>query len=138
MERPTRARPRRGAKFTIGTAVIAVALLGLTGWAMSRPGSTAYYVTTSELASMASADAGREFRVNGNVVEGTVQRRGLRTTFVISDGDTEMTIATAQPLPSSFRDDSDTEVVARGRFDGTTFRATEVLAKCPSKFKAKA
>jgi cytochrome c-type biogenesis protein CcmE len=129
---------KRTAKFAVGGAVIAVAVAGLTAWAMNRPGSTAFYVTTTELAQQGPTTGGRQYRVNGNVVHGTVQRRGLETTFVITDGQTDVTIWTDSPLPSSFRDDDDTEIVALGRFDGRTFRATEVLAKCPSKFKAKA
>jgi cytochrome c-type biogenesis protein CcmE len=135
---PNRHLSKRTAKFVIGGLIIAVAVIGLTGWAMSRPGSTAFYVTTTELADQGPTTGGREYRVNGNVVQGTVERSGLRTTFVISDGTTDLTVSTNRPLPSSFRDDDDTEIVALGRFDGATFTATEVLAKCPSKFKAKA
>jgi cytochrome c-type biogenesis protein CcmE len=72
------------------------------------------------------------------VVEGSVERDGLETTFVISDGTSEVVVSTDRPLPDSFRDDAATQVVALGSFDGRVFTATEVLAKCPSKFKAKA
>lgn len=129
---------KRTAKFVVGGAVIVVAVLGLTAWALGRPGSTAFYVTTTELAEQGPTTGGRQYRVNGNVVKGTVERRGLETTFVITDGATDLPVWTDRPLPSSFRDDDDTEIVALGRFDGRRFEATEVLAKCPSKFKAKA
>jgi cytochrome c-type biogenesis protein CcmE len=35
-------------------------------------------------------------------------------------------------------DSSEVDVVARGSYDGRIFTASQVLAKCPSKFKAKA
>jgi cytochrome c-type biogenesis protein CcmE len=105
---------------------------------MSRPGSTAYYLTTTEVVGRGATAGVNEYRVNGNVVAGTVHREGLETTFAISDGTTQMTVFTDRPLPDAFRDDSDTEVVALGTYNGDTFTASEVLAKCPSKFKAKA
>jgi cytochrome c-type biogenesis protein CcmE len=125
-------------KFLVGGAIIAATLVGLVLWAMGRPGSTAFYLTTSEVEARGDSSGGEEYRVNGNVVPGTVERDGLDTTFVISDGATEMTVFTDGPLPDTFRDDPDTQVVALGTYDGSTFSASEVLAKCPSKFKAKA
>jgi cytochrome c-type biogenesis protein CcmE len=74
--------------------------------------------------------------VNGKVVPGSIQNEGLETTFTISDGETDLTISTDRPLPDTLVDEAD--VVALGRLDGGTFVASEVLAKCPSKFKAKA
>ena len=125
-------------KFLVGGAIILVTLFTLVGWAMSRPGSTAFYLTTTEVVDRGAAPEVEEFRVNGNVVAGTVERDGLETTFAITDGETEMTVFTDRPLPDAFKDDPDTEVVARGTYDGQRFTASEVLAKCPSKFKAKA
>jgi cytochrome c-type biogenesis protein CcmE len=131
-------RPRPGsAKFYAGGAIIAVTILGLVMWAMNRPGSTAFYLTTSEVAAR-SAAPGEQVRINGNVVPGTVDRDGLATTFVITDGSTEVTVHTERALPDSFRDVAQTEIVALGSYDGQRFNASEVLAKCPSKFRAKA
>ena len=135
--------PKRRAKFFIGGAIIAVALGGLVGWAMGRPGSTAFYVEVSELTSAGATDPTEELRVNGHVVAGSLERSGTRTAFEISDGADSVEIVTSQPLPDSFEtgyrnDPASIEVVAQGRYDGEAFRATEVLAKCPSKYKTKA
>ena len=112
-------------------------LLGLVGWAMSRPGSTSFYMSTSELMAMGPAQsAADDSRVNGKVVPGTIENSGLETTFTISDGETELPITTDRPIPDTLVDDAD--VVALGKLEGGTFVASEVLAKCPSKFKAKA
>jgi cytochrome c-type biogenesis protein CcmE len=136
---------RRGAgnsktsiKFYTGGAIIAVTVVGLLLWATNRPGSTAFYLTTSEVSQQGATTGAEEVRVNGNVVEGTVQREGLETSFTITDGSTQVIVHTDRPLPDAFRDDPNTEVVARGSYDGEIFNASEVLAKCPSKFKAKA
>lgn len=128
---------KRRAKFIVGGAIVALTLVALTVWAMARPGSTAFYKTTSELVAMGPSAASAEgFRVNGNVVPDTIERDGLSTTFRITDGSSEVTIVTDQALPDTFREYSD--VIAEGSFDGSTFTARQVSAKCPSKFKAKA
>ena len=128
---------KRRAKFIVGGALVALTLVGLTVWAMARPGSTAFYKTTSELVAMGPSAAGAEgFRVNGKVVPGSIDQDGLTTTFRITDGASEVTILTDQALPDTFREHAD--VIAEGSFDGTMFTARHVSAKCPSKFKAKA
>lgn len=128
--------PKRRRKFLIGGAVIAALVVGLIVYGLVKPGSTAYFLTTTEMASATTLQTNKEYRVNGNVVPGTIQTDGLETTFTISDGKTEMRVVTSDPLPDTFKPES--EVIARGAYNGRTFEATEVLAKCPSKFKAKA
>ena len=78
----------------------------------------------------------QDYRVNGTVVPGSIERDGLTTTFLVTDGSSEIEVRTTAPLPDTFR--SRSEVVAKGSYDGDAFAAQEVLAKCPSKFKAKA
>lgn len=139
---PESADTKRRAKFLIGGGVILLSLVALVTWAMTRPNSTSFFYTPTEVLELAAAPGAEEYRVNGKVVSGSVERDGLSTTFDISDGASAMILVTDQPLPDAFwtamaNDSSEVEVVARGRYDGTRFVATEVLAKCPSKFKAK-
>jgi len=135
-ETPVASHKRR-AKFLVGGGAIVFVLLGLVGWAMSRPGSTSFYMSTSELLALGPAQSATDdYRVNGKVIPGTIENNGLETTFTISDGETELPIATDRPIPDTLVDDAD--VVALGKLEGGTFVASEVLAKCPSKFKAKA
>jgi cytochrome c-type biogenesis protein CcmE len=137
METPSSpTRDARRTKFIFGAAIVALTLVGLTVWAMARPGSTSFYKTTTEIVALGPTSGAASYRVNGKVVPGSIAQDGLDTTFDISDGKTTMAVATDQPLPDTFK--SGSEVVARGQFDGTTFSAVEVIAKCPSKFKAKA
>jgi cytochrome c-type biogenesis protein CcmE len=125
-------------KFIVGGAVVVLAIAALIVWALNRQGATAFYLETSELVRKGPPAATEEYRINGNVVPGTVERDGLSTRFSITDGKTEVVVTTDQPLPDAFRDDARTEVVAQGIYDGHTFSASQVLAKCPSKFRAKA
>lgn len=141
MESPTepqvRARPpRRRNKFAIGGLAVFLVLIGLVVWATNRPGSVAFYMTPTELLAAGPGELDANYRVNGTVLPGSIDQQGLVTTFVITDGTTEIDVSTDRPLPDTFKERS--EVVARGLFDGDTFVADEVLAKCPSKFKARA
>ena len=139
---PESADAKRRAKFLIGGGVILLSLVALVSWAMTRPNSTSFFYTPSEVVELPVAQGAEEYRVNGKVVPDSVESEGLTTTFDISDGSTAMSLSTDQPLPDAFwtamaNDSSEVEVVARGRYDGNRFVASEVLAKCPSKFKAK-
>jgi cytochrome c-type biogenesis protein CcmE len=143
MESPTAGSPKRRAKFTIGGGIIVLSLLGLVAWAMTRPNATSFYYTTSEPQGASLAAGAEEYRVNGNVIPESVVRDGLTTTFDITDGETAVTVVTDETLPDAFwtamdAGSSEVEVVAQGRYDGSRFTASQVLAKCPSKFKAQA
>lgn len=137
---PAPSRKRR-AKFLIGGGVILLSLVVLVVWAMGRVGSVSFFYTPTEVLAL-GAEAPEEYRVNGKVVPDTVERDELRTTFTISDGRSDLRVTTLEPLPDAFwtamaNDSSEVEVVARGSYDGDLFSASQVLAKCPSKFKAR-
>ncbi len=132
---------KRRAKFAIGGLAVVAIIAGLVVWAMTRPGSTAFYLTVSEV--HASGTTTQDFRVNGNVVPGSLERDGTTTSFAITDGVEELAVVTQETLPDAFwtayeNDPSAVEIVAQGNYDGQTFAASQVLAKCPSKFKTKA
>lgn len=116
--------------------MVFVAVIGLLFWSMSRPGATAFYMTPTELQAMGTTPADEGFRLNGTVVSGSIEADGLTTSFTLTDGSTDIDVVTQVAVPDTFKDRS--EVVARGSYDGNTFHAVEVLAKCPSKFKARA
>lgn len=126
---------KRRLKFLVGGGVVVALVIGLVIFATAKEGSTAYYLTTTELAALQAGPADKDYRVNGTVVPGSIVTEGLETTFTITDGTTEMVVTTSDPMPDTFKEESD--VVARGDYDGRTFSATEVLAKCPSKFETK-
>ena len=132
---------KRRAKFAVGGLAVVAIVLGLIVWAMTRPGATAFYLTVSEV--RAEGTTTEDFRVNGNVVPDSLERDGTTTSFSITDGVEDLPIVTDETLPDAFwtaydNDPSAVEIVAQGNYDGQTFAASQVLAKCPSKFKAKA
>ena len=146
MEAPsTRPTSARRNKFLVGGGIVFITLCVLVVWAMGRPGSTSFFYTPTEVMALGVDAPQGEYRVNGKVLPDTVEGHpdGLTTTFDIHDGSTEMTVTTDSPLPDAFwtamaNDSSEVEVVARGRYDDGVFTASQILAKCPSKFKAKA
>lgn len=137
MEKLEDSRPssKRTIKFVVGGLVIALTIFGLIGWSMTRPGSTAFYMTPTELVAAPPAE---DIRVNGDVIKESIERDGVVTTFDVTDGETTLTITTDRPLPDAFYSDDGVEVVAEGAYSAGVFEASQVLAKCPSKFKAKA
>ncbi|MGH2699884.1 MAG: cytochrome c maturation protein CcmE [Actinomycetota bacterium] len=132
------AADRRRVKFLVGGGVIALALIGLVVFAMTRPNATSFYMTTTEIQAAGFSQPTGDVKVNGDLVRDSVVEDGITTTFDITDGNAQLAVTTDSTLPDAFYSDSDViEIIAQGRYDGDTFTATQVFAKCPSKFKAK-
>ena len=134
LSNPALPNPARRRKFLIGGALIVAVLVGLILWAMTQPGAASATILPSDLAQQGPGGSG-QMRLGGTVVPGSIERDGLVTSFLVTDGTTEIHVTTDSPKPDAFKDSS--EVVATGTYDGIDFTATRVFAKCPSKFKAK-
>ncbi len=89
-----------------------------------------FFYSPSSLAEMPGI-TGKEIRLGGLVVEGSVQRSadGLTTTFDLTDGLASTTVIHTGILPDLFREGQG--IVARGTQseDAGVFQAVEVLAK---------
>ena len=134
--------PKRKAKFAIGGLAALAIVIGLIVWALNQSGSTAFFKTVSELTQGQTVPT-VDYRVNGNVVADSLVRDGVHTSFAITDGTEQLRIETEEALPDAFwtayeNDPEGVEIVAQGRYDGRRFTAHQVVAKCPSKFEAKA
>ena len=120
-------------RFGIAACVVALAIVGLIGFSIS--GATAYYRTPAEMKA-GSYRANQRIRVAGVVTKDTIAHNGALTSFTIEDGKATLPITTAALLPDTFT--AGVTVVAEGSMTaGGVFTATDVLAKCPSKFSAK-
>lgn len=105
---------------------------------MSRPGGAVYYLTVPEFLAQPDPTAG-DYRVNGKVVVGTIERleSGMDVRFTVVDPESGSTIPVAYHgvIPDTFVDDA--AVVVEGRLQGDgSFVAHTLLAKCPSKYEA--
>ena len=96
-----------------------------------------YYVTISELNAMGSKAYTRHLRVAGDVAPHSIQRSGTNAHFVLSEqGHTlQVSYQGIEPPPDTFKDGS--QALAMGTYgrDGV-FHATELQAKCASKYAA--
>ena len=121
--------------------VITVALL-VAGFAVlfsvGLKGSLVYYLTVSEFMDPGRrSDLGDNFRVNGNVMPGSIQRHegapGAR--FILTDGRKQIPVVYNKEVPDTFVDGAEAVVEGSLGADGT-FVAVTLLAKCPSKYEA--
>lgn len=105
--------------------------------------NTIYVKPADELVKNQAKFVGRSVRVEGNLVHGTLQRREspCEYRFTITKNGVDVPVRYAGcVVPDTFRDvpGMDVGVTVQGELqkDGS-FEATEVLAKCPSKYEMK-
>ncbi len=77
-----------------------------------------------------------EVQAAAMIVNGTYSRSNGVSTFVITDGNTTLNVIYEGNLPAAFREDVGIVVIGR-LISGDTFKATKLLAKCPSKYEEK-
>jgi cytochrome c-type biogenesis protein CcmE len=135
----------KGLQIAIGAALVA-GLLGWYGLSQVSEGGFVYYQTLAEF--RAGGTPGQAARVHGFVVPGSIERdvTAQQVSFRVqetaphaggsADGALPV-IFTSLETPDLFKDGA--EVVVEGRLSGAagTFHASNVLAKCPSKFEGK-
>jgi cytochrome c-type biogenesis protein CcmE len=116
-----------GLVVVVGLGLAAISMVG---------GSVLYYKTPTEVVAAKSADP---VRLAGQLVKDSVSSMSDgATTFQISDGTTSVTVIYRGGATTALTTASKpgTQMVAEGTLatDGT-FAATNLLAKCPSKFQ---
>jgi cytochrome c-type biogenesis protein CcmE len=85
-----------------------------------------FFYTPTQVAAK-EAPEGKSFRIGGLVVSGSLQREGVLSSFVVTDGAQQINVRYRGALPDLFKEGKG--VVAQGKLEGTTFMAREVLAK---------
>ena len=120
-------------KFGIGIAII----LSVALWeaASGFQQSKTYYVTVGELISGKAAQ--RHVRVGGTVEEGSITRQGGALRFRLSQGAESVPVVYvgADTLPDTFKDGAQAIIEGSYVADGT-FRASQIQAKCASKYQS--
>ena len=126
---------QRSQSLRIGLAVVVV--LGVIAWlAISGIQSNkSYYVTISELQGMGGKAYTRHLRVAGNVAPGSIERNGTHAQFVLVELGKRLPVqyAGVEPPPDTFKDNAQALAIGTYGRDGV-FRATELQAKCASKY----
>jgi cytochrome c-type biogenesis protein CcmE len=132
---------KAGHKFLLGAVLIVGSVGFLIAEGVKETG--VYFFTPVELAAKTAADPtfaeNVGFKVGAKVVPGSVHRDpgARRIDFKVSDGIKTYPVTYHGLVPDTFTDASDIEVVVEGRLgrDGV-IRATDVLAKCGSRYEA--
>jgi len=87
---------------------------------------------------MTSAVAGQSYELTGEVVPGSIERRGSEMRFAVRDreGDASVPVRYSGAVPDPFRDGR--EVIVTVRKDGSSFvgERDSLVTKCPSKYEA--
>ncbi len=99
-------------------------------------GSTAPYLTVTELQSRGPSIYERNVRVTGVVQEGSIDwnAQDLVLKFEIADGSGHLPVVYKGLRPDMFQDGA--QVVVEGRYtEGGTFEAYNLVLKCPSKYE---
>lgn len=128
-----------------GNIRLLVALLamgaGIVALVMSFSGAAVYAKSVDQVLTEGSQLQGRRLRVEGKLVHGSLLRRDTpcEYRFQMEGGGAVMPVRYAQcVVPDTFRDvpGMDLDVTVEGTIasDGS-FEATQVLAKCPSKYE---
>jgi len=121
-------------------AILVVAIVGTLTWlAVGGINETkTYYKTISEVAEMGDRAQQERLRVGGDVEQGSIVRDGKLVRFVLKQENIRLNVVYTgtDPLPDTFRDNSQALADGKMRPDGT-FEARRIQAKCASKYEGK-
>lgn len=132
---------RKRLLIVIPLVTAAAAIVGLVLLGMQDKGI--YSKPVDELVAQKSKYQGKAVRAEGNLVHGTLvkQESPCEYRFRIEKNNTEIPVRYASCIvPDTFRDVAgmDVQVTVEGSLGGDgNFEATQVLAKCPSKYEMK-
>jgi cytochrome c-type biogenesis protein CcmE len=141
----------KGVQIAIGALAIAL-LLGWWGSTQMQAGlSFQYFQDLTDFQAQAGRMVGRSARVHGYVANASIERdlQSKLVTFHVQNspphaggptGQTLTVVYNSLETPDLFKDGAEVVVEGQLRMDGgqPVFEATNLLAKCPSKFKAEA
>jgi len=100
--------------------------------------SKSYYVTIKELNGMGPDAYSKRLRVAGNVAPGSIKRQGTHLEFQLVEEGRMIPVVYSgtEAPPDTFKDNA--QALAEGKYgkDGV-FRATNIQAKCASKYAPK-
>ena len=120
-----------------GVLVLVAVVLVVVGYlAFSSIGSAlVYYLTPTELLERGEAGIGQTVRLGGQVASGSVTGPATDLTFVLTDGDAEITVHSRAAPTRSFREGTGAVVEGRLGEDGV-FEATQVIVKHDENYQA--
>jgi cytochrome c-type biogenesis protein CcmE len=131
---------KAGTKFALGAGIIVAGIVTLIAMGVRQTG--VYFLSPSELLQRTEADPSFHdvgLKVGAKVVPGTIRRdpSKQRIDFEVTDGAGRFPVTYQGIVPDTFTDANEIEVILAGKLgqDGV-FHATEVLAKCGSRYES--
>jgi cytochrome c-type biogenesis protein CcmE len=121
--------------------ILVVAILGTLGW-LAAGGineTKTYYKEIREVKAMGAAAVEKsKLRVGGDVEKNSIVRDGKEVRFTLTQNELKLPVVYVgtEPLPDTFRDDSQALADGKMRADGVLV-ATRIQAKCASKYEGK-
>lgn len=134
-----RTRAQGQAWLLVGVLALGAGMLALVITSFSEAG--VYSLSVDALLDRAETLGGRTVRVEGTLVKGTLTRRDepCEYRFFITQGERKLEVRYGQCIvPDTFQDrpETDVSVTAEGRMTPEGFlQATQIYAKCPSKYE---
>ena len=117
------------------TSIVLVAAFGMLLYSTLGE-SMQYYKYVDEVMAQPTAWEGKKLQVHGNVVPGSIKRKrdSLEYVFDLQRNGKVIHAYYGGIVPDTFKNDA--EVVLTGRLTPDGFMATDMTAKCPSKYEA--
>ncbi len=100
----------------------------------SAPGFVNPYHSVSEVSGDTTNFMNRHIQMIGNVTTGSIHILGQDISFKITDGTSVLDVVYSGAPPQNFVDNVEV-VIAGSLILEDTFKATEILTKCPSKYE---
>jgi cytochrome c-type biogenesis protein CcmE len=122
-------------KFLIGGGVILIAVVYLLY--LSFGSSVSYYVTVSEFFDRSDELHDTNIRVAGKIADASIEWNAadLELIFTITEGDESLPVIYHGAQPSGFKEGSN--ILVEGKYNSNgTFRASQLILKCPSKYES--
>lgn len=118
---------------TLSLLVLGIAIVVST----TLPEATKYYVTVDEFLLKPQFYNDQSIKLAGRVVPNTIKEDIQKSEwrFKVMESDKQVSVFYQGAMPDTFKDEAD--VVLTGTYKGQQFIATEVLAKCASRYEEK-
>lgn len=127
------AKPKYQLKYLLGAVVIFGVIAYLIFFGLTQ--TSQWSVPVSELLARGDSAVGQGARVSGQLEANSVQKdvKANKIAFVLTDGTNRLPVIYSGVVPDTF--ERAVEVVAEGKLNADgSFTASNILARCPSKY----
>ncbi|MEZ4704931.1 MAG: cytochrome c maturation protein CcmE [Bdellovibrionota bacterium] len=124
-------------KWFIGFGFLILGILIIS--ASKLPQSTQYYLTVDELIAQKDQHKNQVIKLAGTVVDDSIEKNTLNAswTFAVTNNHQTMRVYFQGAMPDTFQDGAEVVLTGSLKEDQSVFIATQVLAKCASRYEEK-